>query len=495
MQVLIRTDASVAIGSGHVMRCLTLADGLREKGATVSFVCRQAPGHLCDVIAAAGFVVHRLPVADSSAQWRDDATQTAAAMGKGAAVDWLIVDHYGLDRSWESAMRPSARNILVIDDLADRAHACDVLLDQNYCTDLDRRYDSLVPDSCTKLLGPRFALLRSEFVSARPDAPRDVAVVRRVLVFLSGADPANVTGRVLAALDAVAEPEVEVDIVVGANGRHIDVLTAYCAKLPGRRLHVQTARMAALLAEADVAIGGGGSTSWERACLGVPSLVIGLAQNQLAIAEALAQSGAQLYLGRVEELEDAALRDAISVLLANRQLRNALARAVFSITDGRGVGRVVRCLYRSQMSLRAAADGDCERLFAWRNHPDTRRYFFDPAPIDLSAHRRWFADTLADSTRALLVGLVDGEEVGALRYDFSGDEARVSIYLDPARQGEGHGAALLAVGTQWLRSNRKGLRAIVADVLPANEASVRVFHTAGYRESHRCFRFEFSGAT
>ena len=493
MNVLIRADASVSIGSGHVMRCLALADGLRKAGARVAFACRQAPGDLCDFIAAEGYTVHHLSVGEdrgSDTDWEVDAARTIAVIGDDVPLDWLIVDHYALDRRWESTMRPHAKAIMAIDDLADRAHDCDILLDQNYYKGLDTRYDNLTPESCKKLLGPRFALLRPEFSNARPREPRDTPIVRRILVFLSSADPFNVASRVLDALDTVVSPSVEVDIVVGVASPHVDVLAAYCSSRPGRRLHVQTSRMAELLAATDMAIGGGGATSWERACLGVPSLVIGLADNQLAIAEALARDGAHLYLGRVEDMDGSSLRAALAVLLENRGLRTSLARAAFVLTDGRGVGRVVSHLRASRVSFRPATDDDCDRLYAWRNHPETRRHFFDPAPVDLSAHRRWFAGVLADATRTLLIGAVDGEEVGVLRYDFSGDEARVSIYLDPARRGEGVGTTLLVAGRDWLQSHCPETQAIVAEVLPANEASVHAFLAAGYRESHRCFRYD-----
>lgn len=493
MNVLIRADASVDIGSGHVMRCLALAHGLRKAHARVTFACRQAPGDLCDFIAAKGYPVHRLSVGEDRGldmDWEADAKRTIAVVRSDVPFDWLIVDHYALDRRWESTMRPQTKAVMVVDDLANRIHDCDILLDQNYYRGLDTRYDDLTPKTCKKLLGPQFALLRPEFSAARPREPRDTPVVRRILVFLSSADPSNVTSRALEALDAVASSGVEVDIIVGAASPHVAALTAYCSRRPGRRLHVQTSRMAELLAAADVAIGGGGATSWERACLGVPSLVIGLADNQLAIAQALARDGVHLYLGRVEDMEDSGLRAALAVLLENRCLRTALARAAFATTDGGGVGRVIRHLLARHVSFRPATEDDCDRLFAWRNHPETRRHFFDPAPIDLSVHRKWFAGTLTNATRALLIGVVDGEEVGVLRYDFSGDEARVSAYLDPTRRGEGIGTALLVAGRDWLRSHCPETRAIVAEVLPANEASVHAFLAAGYRESHRCFRYD-----
>lgn len=494
MKVLIRTDASTELGSGHVARCLTLADGLSTRDIQVCFVTRSMHGDLGDVIAAAGYVVHRLPATTAADNdWHADAEQTATAIGN-TQFDWIIVDHYALDYRWESAMRAHARRIMVIDDLGDREHDCDLLLDQNYCENLERRYDGRVPESCVKLLGPRFALLRPEFISFRAKGVRDAAVVRRVLVFLSGADPENLTGRVLNALDEIAAPEVEVDVVIGSSGKHIESLKRYCADRTRRHLHVQTSRMAALLAEADLAIGGGGATSWERACLGVPSVVLGLARNQWPIAEALANSGAHLYLGRVDALDDASLRAGISTALNNRWLRHSFMQASQKITDGRGVNRVLGQLKPPVVSFRLATDDDCDRAFEWRNHPSNRRYAFDSSVVELDAHRRWFRDTLANPSRVLLIGLVDDSDVGVLRYDLQDTAALVSIYLDPARHGQGHGTALLTAGVDWLRSRYPNVRSIVAEVLAENVASAQAFRAAGYRESHQSFRFDLSSA-
>ena len=493
MKILIRSDASVQLGAGHVMRCLALAEGLRERGGTVAFVCRPGAGDLCDIIDAAGFRVHRLP-AETSPTWRDDAARTIDAVHGEAPVAWIVVDQYALDAKWESVVRPHVQRILAIDDLADRSHDCDLLLDQNFHPDPDARYAGLVPATCTRLLGPRFALLRREFSAARPARPRVVAQVRRVFVFVSGADPTNVTERVLRALDGVATREVKVDVAIGLSGRHVGGLTEYCAARPGWTVHVQTPRIAELLAAADLAVGAGGGASWERACIGVPSLVLGVATNQLESAEALARAGTQVYLGRVEELDDASMSRALQVLFANQYLRQALAHAAFALTDGRGVQRVARRLLPDHVELRPATAADCDLLYSWRNHPQTRRYFFDPRPLSLSVHRQWLTDALADPARILMVAMSNGRDVGALRYDIRSSEARVSIYLDPLRQREGLGVELLTAGTHWLSAHRQEVSVVTAEVLPANETSLYAFLAAGFRVSHSCLRLELPAA-
>ena len=178
MRVVFRADASVTIGTGHVMRCLTLAEALRKAGAEVAFVCRELDGNLAGLIEARGFDVHVLPPLEpptdpltwTAAHWHEDAAQTASFLKTRA--DWLVVDHFALEHRWEKEMREHANRLMVIDDLADRVHDCDLLLDQNYLQE-PARYDTLVPAHCRKLLGPAYALLRDEFRRAREAWPRE----------------------------------------------------------------------------------------------------------------------------------------------------------------------------------------------------------------------------------------------------------------------------------------------------------------------------------
>jgi UDP-2,4-diacetamido-2,4,6-trideoxy-beta-L-altropyranose hydrolase len=245
MRVLFRADASHQLGGGHVMRCVTLADSLRESGADICFLCRELSGHYCDWLQSQGYKVLRMPAVSESAGHDDDCAFTPDKRASDARVrleieqsialieplqkfDWLVVDHYELGKDWESALRTHVHEILAIDDLANRVHDCDVLLDQNFCVEMNTRYDTLVSTSCVKLLGPKFALLRPNFSEHRPIKLLGTLKVLRVVVFLSSSDPSDFTSRVLRALDAVAESDVAVDIVIGANAKHSRELSSYC---------------------------------------------------------------------------------------------------------------------------------------------------------------------------------------------------------------------------------------------------------------------------
>lgn len=342
MRACFRVDASNQIGSGHVMRCMTLADNIRSKGAMATFVSRSHPGHLCELMQHKGFPVVRLPQTDYvkadpshadawlGASWSDDAAQTEQAIRDlNTPVDWLVVDQYALDARWETRLRPCVKNIMVIDDLANRPHDCDLLLDQNYYRNLETRYNQLIPDHCLKLLGPAYVLLRDEFRKARKLAKVRSGHVARILLFLGGSDPDNITAKTIHALDQVRRADISVDVVVGAsNIRRIDI-EEMCRKRPNIDFHFQVDDMARLMLNADMAIGAGGATTWERCLLGLPTLTVVVAENQLQTTLDLSAEGIIWYLGIARELTTEALSEAISCALANpTRLHDLSARAV-----------------------------------------------------------------------------------------------------------------------------------------------------------------------
>jgi UDP-2,4-diacetamido-2,4,6-trideoxy-beta-L-altropyranose hydrolase len=332
VRVVFRADASLEIGTGHVMRCMTLADELRRRGATATFICREQPGNLIELIRSRGF--------EAEAIAHEDASPSQVAQLR---PDWVVVDHYGLGRAWETAVRPATREILAIDDLGDRDHDCDLLLDQNLYDGVEQRYASRLPAHCRQLIGPHYALLRPEFVEARARLSRRAAKpVSRLLISFGGIDATNETARVLKALaDA---PAVSLDVVIGPghpNHREIEKLTS---ERPGTTLHVGTNRMAALMAEADAFVGAGGSTTWERFCLGLPSLVIAVADNQVATAQHLSKLGAIDYIGRQSDLTSDGLRAALSRFLADDAGRARMTELGMKVVDGLGAQRVAQAM-------------------------------------------------------------------------------------------------------------------------------------------------------
>lgn len=297
MNILIRVDSSVRIGTGHVMRTLTLAELLRNARCDVRFVMKEEEGHLCSYVERRGFPVFRIASARTQ---DDDARETIEAMAAwGKRIDWCIVDHYGLDANWEKKIRRYVQNVMVIDDLANRLHVCDVLLDQNYYANSHVRYDGLVPANCTLLLGPAYALLRKEFDEARKMMRTRTGEVNRLLVFFGGSDPTNETEKVLRALRFF--PPMNVDVVVGTTNPHRHVIERMCREMDVH-YHCQIDYIAKLMRKADLAVGAGGATMWERCFLGLPSLVTAVADNQRASTKAVAAYGAVWYVGWHKEV-------------------------------------------------------------------------------------------------------------------------------------------------------------------------------------------------
>lgn len=310
------------------MRCLTLARQLRDGGnADIEFVCRDVQGHLAGLIATQGYRVALLPTPESPAlfDWNQDAGQTLKFLGLDT-LDWLIVDHYGIDARWETLLRARSNYILAIDDLANRPHDCDVLLDQNYRQGLKQRYDGLVPAHCKKLLGPNYVLLRPEFCNARKNLRRDFSAVRRLLVNFGGTDEPNMSQRTVDAIRSLQLPTLAVDVVIGQANPHRNTLQQAVEALPGFLLHIQTERMAKLVSAADLAIGASGSSTWERCSLGLPTLAVVLADNQREAANELGRAGIIVNLGDQAGVSVRLLADAISRLIADNDGRATLSR-------------------------------------------------------------------------------------------------------------------------------------------------------------------------
>jgi UDP-2,4-diacetamido-2,4,6-trideoxy-beta-L-altropyranose hydrolase len=383
MNFVIRTDASTRIGLGHLARCRTLATALRDQGAAVRFICRAHPGHQIAALRAEGFDVAALaapPDQDAAdgdyAAWLgvpqdQDAAETLAVLRDNGTPttnnpqpptipqqsttknlqpprvprpDWLIVDHYGLDAAWEQALRPHVDRILVIDDLANRRHDGDLLLDQNYAPAGASRYQDLLPPGGRTLLGPAYALLRPEYAQHRQTLRSRDIQVRRVLVFFGGTDPHNLSGRALSALSDPALTHLAVDLVIGANHPQREALTVQAAARPGTRVHGPRPHLADLMAAADLAIGAGGATTWERCCLGLPSLVVSLADNQRPACAALAADGLIRYLGHADQVTAATLRAALVQAMRDPAGLRAQASVASATVDGQGTQRVIDAL-------------------------------------------------------------------------------------------------------------------------------------------------------
>ena len=491
MRVLIRADASPTIGSGHIARCLTLGRVLRKQGAHVAFACRLLSGHRLDSLRAEGFETFALPARypdedprqaiESMLPWQADIAALGRALESHPAFDWIIVDHYGLDHHWQTAARRWAPRIAAVDDLATRQYRVDLLLNQNL-SGTPEAYASLLTPGCQTLLGPRFAMLRDEFccpaIEIKPRA-------RRVLVNFGGFDAAMQTHHAMLALSDFHE--LEVDFVAGAGNPAWKQMQALAAYRPNWRLHSFVSDFHRLMTEVDLFIGAGGGTSWERAAMGLPTICIAVSNNQQANGEVMATSGAHVFLGSREHVSVEQLRQAIGFIIGNQGLRQSLAERSRQLVDGRGALRVAVALAGAVLQIRQATQDDAQLLFEGRNAEAVRRWSLDTHVIDWQRHQAWLAASLSNPRRLLLIAEADDGPVGVLRYDFDDARAEVSIYLFEGRFGLGWGRALLARGEAFVTAHWPALEAITAQVLPANQPSLKVFREAGFTQNACAF--------
>lgn len=499
MNICFRTDASLVIGSGHVMRCLALASALRESGSRCHFVCSAHPGHLGAKIEAEGHRLTLLAATPNSGQFEErkpphaswlggdhdeDARHTIAAL-EGARPDWLIVDHYALDAAWETLLRPQVNRLMAMDDLADRSHKADLLLDQNLGR-AAKDYDGLVPPDCVRLIGPSYALLRPEFAAARASSlsRRRVPRLRNIAIGMGGVDARNVTGRVLQALQTTELPrDCALTVLMGTHAPWLESVReqARRSRWPCE-VHVNSANVAQIMANSDLAIGAAGGTTWERCCLGLPTILCVLADNQRNNADHVTAVGAAILMTDASELP---------ALFASRIDERALlhmAEAATRLCDGNGCARVRDALLRSDdanaghFRVRPMLEDDLDEVLRWRNHPEVRRYMFTRHEITPAEHRAWFERSRRDSTNHLLVFEIDGRASGFVRFKQMEWEAAAEwgFYVRPgapAGTGRKLGSAALAYAFDTL-----GFRELHGRALVTNQRSIAFHRRLGFAE-------------
>jgi len=348
MKVTFRVDASLQMGTGHVMRCLTLASALKDNGANVEFICRKHKGGLIDKIRLSGFNVHELEVFEEvdnklvHSHWLGAAQQQDAddciEIFKAEKSNWLIVDHYALDEKWQKKLKPYYEKLMVIDDLADRKHQCDVLLDQNFGRS-SKDYEELVPTSAKLLMGSKYVLLRPEFEKNRQYSlsRRKDENFKKLLINMGGSDPDNITGKVIERLQIAKLPkDVEVTIVMGKTAPHLANVITSANKLPYRsEVKVDVDNMAELMANADIAIGASGATTWERCCMGLPTIQLITAYNQEFIAQ---------KLNKINAIKLVEIDDVVENLENFQHWMKGTGESASKVTNGSGIQRILDCL-------------------------------------------------------------------------------------------------------------------------------------------------------
>jgi UDP-2,4-diacetamido-2,4,6-trideoxy-beta-L-altropyranose hydrolase len=479
--LVIRADGNSQIGTGHVMRCLSLAQAWQDTGGISHFVIAGATPSLEERLRDEGMVVHSIVTLPGSA---DDVALTTA-LTRQVEAPWIVVDGYHFDANYQRAIKGSDLRLLFLDDYGHAGHYyADLVLNQNIYAD-ESLYANREPGS-NLLLGTRYVLLRREFWPWRDWKRETRPVARKVLITLGGADPDNVTLQVIQALQSAEIQALEAKVVIGVSNPHTEMLQATIrdpkSKIQNRKICLErnVTDMPARMAWADVAISAGGSTCWELAFMGLPNLALILADNQRPLATGLDAAGVAINLGRPAALASAKIAQALAELANAPEKRAAMARRGREVVDGAGAGRIVQRMQNRELTLRSAQSGDCRLIWEWANDPLTRAVSFSSEPIFWQGHVKWFTARLADPNCLFYVALDAAKmPVGQIRYQIQGQEAVVSVSVSPGCRGRGYGSQIIRLASQKVFEST-AVNLIHAYVKSDNVASVHSFSKAGF---------------
>ncbi|MBW2660706.1 MAG: UDP-2,4-diacetamido-2,4,6-trideoxy-beta-L-altropyranose hydrolase [Deltaproteobacteria bacterium] len=480
-KLIIRADANTQIGTGHIMRCIALAQTWQDQGGDVIFLSNCDSEALRQRIIDEGFdfIPIEKPCPDIS-----DLDQTLSVLTNETNLTdtlWLVIDGYHFTSDYQKAIRENGYKLLVIDDMAhlDHYHA-DILLNQNI-------HASSLHYSCdrdtVKLLGCEYVLLRREFFKYK-DWKRVIPdKAKKILVTMGGSDPDNVMLKVIKALNSLNDQYLEVKIVAGPANPNINSLeNELHLSLFTFHLLSRVSNMPEFMAWADMAISAGGSTCWEIAFMGLPSLIITAADNQTGIAKALGNACSGIDLGWHKNISMEQYRRAFKEILQDRSKRSYLSKKGQKLVNGKGVMKIIKAILVGQIKLRRAQKNDCKLLWKWANDPETRAASFSPVSIPWEDHTHWFSSKLNSANCMMYIAMLDdGTPLGQIRYDIKQENAVISISIDSKFRNRGYGAVLIRKTSQRL-FNEFNVRKVHAYVKQENIASASVFTKAGFKK-------------
>ncbi len=515
--VAIRVDASTRMGSGHVMRCLTLASKLISQNLRIIFLTKNHQGNLNHLIEQQGFELIKLsaPVESIEAQIDDklwlgcsyqaDAQECLHAL-TGLNIHLLIIDHYSLDHQWQAILKDKLNSdlnkqystkFMVIDDLANRKHHCDILLDQTLGR-IPQDYKELTPHHCQLLLGNEFIMLRDEFEGSRMKAEsirEKTSEIKNILITMGGTDPDNIAESVLNWLIKFQKlnSNIQITLVANKTSTFFDKLKLIACNHKWISIVSNPQSMANLMLKAEVAIGSSGATAWERCCLGLPCISIISADNQQFLSEKLSNAGAIISLGHFSTINYTSFIKAITQILIEKDTYTNMVKNCFACCDGLGVNKVITAILdniSNDTSLIEANYDDCQVLFDWQSNIKIRKYFNNPKPVEWKKHCQWLSCTLDDADKYLYMIKLNNpfnetaKPIGMLRLDLIKHSQckidakwEISIIIDPDYQGKKIAAkAISKIPYSFLE------RGIIAQVHNNNIASHKLFLRAGFKQ-------------
>lgn len=493
MHAVFRADASVSDGTGHVMRCLALAQSMnldlrRNSGHKSAFVSAAMTHSLKNRLRWENIEILNLSAAPYGPE---DACETAS-LAKAKGVEWVVVDGYGFGSDYQNVLKQNGLRVIFLDDYGHAgSYSADIILNQNVSA--REEWYSKRDSGSRLLIGADYILLRREFLEWREKRTARTGAVRHVLVTLGGADPANITGKALRAM-ARAGFSGTISVIIGGSNPHRNALETQADSMEGKiRIVVDALDMPARMAEADMAISAAGTTSWELLFMGVPFLAGSSAGNQTAIAEALEQMKLAENIGWYKDATEDEIAIRITRFMADAELRSALSRKGLETVDGNGAARVLQAM-RDMMAespapaaicaltVRDATINDARMLLDWANDPLVRSSSLSPEPIEWKNHLEWMERKLADGRCRIYIGIVGNRAIGQIRFDVRDDgDAEIDVHLSPAEHGRGYGTRLIMEGVKRFfgETSSKSVHSLVKT---GNAASRNAFVKAGFND-------------
>lgn len=480
-KVFFRTDSSHTIGSGHIVRCLTLAKALREKNIISSFICRDHNNNLIKKILDEKFDVYILKEKNkkkytslSKIDWLKDANQTINILKK-EDIEWLIVDHYELDFRWEKKLRPYTKKIMVIDDLSNRKHECDILLDQNLKHNYKNKYKNLLPKYCSKFLGTQYTLLQSEYENLHFDAPIRTGPIKRIFLYFGNTNQKDLIELFVSAFLKLNRKDITLDIVIPLNyqSTKIDKLKKNHKNI---KIYKDLKSLSTLMLKADLGIGACGINTWERCCLGLPSLVVTIADNQKLIAKELHKRGIIQWLGHKDKITFQIILDSLLNTI-DRNIKN-WSKSCKQVTDGKGIKKISTILNlssKTKLKIRRAKIYDKDILFNWANDPLVRKSAFNSQLISVKSHNTWFDFRInkKHNCEIFILETINNVPIGQVRFEKKNRFWYVSYSLANFARGKNLSSKLLRLGIyEFKKKNNVNL---FAEVKKTNIPSCRAF--------------------
>ncbi len=470
--IVFRVDGNADLGLGHIMRCLTLANVFNRSGYEILFICCKESKKACQYIEDSQFKIEYI-LQDGTAEY--DANQCLNIF-KNINVYMLVVDHYQLDSRWESLVWTREMKLMVIDDLADRHHVCNVLLDSSYGREKNE-YRILTNPECQYLLASDYCLLREEFsnLTEQTRLKRDKTTeISNILLNFGATDHKQLSVKTVNILQQ-NKFSGKVNILISSTCKWLEELKTACEKSNKISLHIDAKNVAQLMLNADLAIGSVGTSSWERCCLGLPTIGVVVANNQMNIASQLDQLGV-MDLTTIDELNGLLVG-----YLTNFNLKKwqQMSHKAFLVCDGLGAQRVKNAVLvdHPEIVLRPMDIQDESILFSWQCESGNRKYSgVDQAP-NIDEHKAWYANSLSDHSRRMWLLMFDGQKCGYVRLDAQHNSEEVSVLISQKyrKLGLAHGAInklkqLCLFGV------------LNAQVSPENSASVSLFKKLDFKK-------------